>query len=121
MDFTRQTGPRQRDLSPIAFAGWLGVFVTALNLLPASQLDGGHVIYALFWPASSDISRLVVVACVLMVVVPLVPGKSYWPGWLLWAVLMFVFGLGHPVTADIDTPLIRCAASQHGRRSRCSS
>ena len=93
------------DLSPIAFAGWLGLFVTALNLLPASQLDGGHVIYALFGRRHRTISRLVVVACLVMVVVPFALGKSYWPGWLFWAVLLFAFGLGHPVTADVDTPL----------------
>jgi membrane-associated protease RseP (regulator of RpoE activity) len=93
------------DLSPIAFAGWLGLFVTALNLLPASQLDGGHVIYALFGRRHRTISRLVVVGCILMVVVPFVLGKSFWYGWLFWAVLLFAFGLGHPVTADIDTPL----------------
>ncbi|HLI79809.1 MAG TPA: site-2 protease family protein [Candidatus Binataceae bacterium] len=93
------------DLSPIAFAGWLGLFVTALNLLPASQLDGGHVIYALFGRRHRTISRLVVLGCVLMVVIPFMLGKSYWPGWLFWAVLLFAFGLGHPVTADVDTPL----------------
>ena len=40
-----------------------------------------------------------------MVVVPFLLGKSFWYGWLFWAVLLFAFGLGHPVTADIDTPL----------------
>lgn len=93
------------NLSPIAFAGWLGLFVTALNLLPASQLDGGHVIYALFGRRHRMISRIVVLACVLMAVVPFLLGRHYWPGWLLWAVMMFVFGLGHPVTTDVDTPL----------------
>ena len=93
------------DLSPIAFAGWLGLFVTALNLLPASQLDGGHVIYALFGRRHRTISRLVVLGCILMVVVPLLLGKSFWSGWLFWAVMLFAFGLGHPVTADVDTPL----------------
>jgi membrane-associated protease RseP (regulator of RpoE activity) len=93
------------DLSPIAFAGWLGLFVTSLNLLPASQLDGGHVIYALFGRRHRIISRLVVIGCVAMVVVPLAMGKSFWYGWLFWAVLLFAFGLGHPVTSDVDTPL----------------
>jgi len=93
------------DLNPIAFAGWLGLFVTALNLLPASQLDGGHVVYALFGRRHRMISRLVVLGCILMVVVPFILGKSFWYGWLFWAVMLFAFGLGHPVTADIDTPL----------------
>jgi membrane-associated protease RseP (regulator of RpoE activity) len=89
----------------IAFAGWIGFFVTTLNLLPASQLDGGHVIYALFGRRHRVISRTFVVACVLMVVIPYLLGMEFWGGWLFWAVLLFAFGLGHPVTADVDTPL----------------
>ena len=77
------------DLHPIAFAGWLGLFVTALNLLPVGQLDGGHVIYALFGRRHRTISRLFIVACVLMVVVPLLMGSAYWGGWLFWVVLLF--------------------------------
>jgi len=93
------------DLSGVAFAGWVGLFVTTLNLLPASQLDGGHVVYALFGRRHRTISRLVVLGCLLMVVVPYAMGKTVWYGWLFWAVLLFAFGLGHPVTADVDTPL----------------
>jgi hypothetical protein len=40
-----------------------------------------------------------------MVVVPYLLGWSYWPGWVLWAVLLIVLGIGHPSTADVDTPL----------------
>ncbi len=93
------------NLHAMAFAGWIGLFVTTLNLLPASQLDGGHVIYALFGRRHRIISRLVVLGCVLMVVIPYFLGMRFWYGWLFWAVLLFLFGLGHPVTADVDTPL----------------
>jgi membrane-associated protease RseP (regulator of RpoE activity) len=93
------------NLSPIAFAGWLGLFVTTLNLLPVGQLDGGHVIYALFPRRHRTISVLFVISCVLMVLVPLALGYNLWWGWLLWAVLVLALGLGHPSTIDRDTPL----------------
>ena len=93
------------NLNPIAFAGWLGLFVTTLNLLPVGQLDGGHVIYALFPRHHRTISVLFVVSCVLMVLVPLALGLTFWGGWLLWAVLSIALGLGHPSTIDRNTPL----------------
>jgi membrane-associated protease RseP (regulator of RpoE activity) len=93
------------NLNPIAFAGWLGLFVTTLNLLPVGQLDGGHVIYALFPRHHRTISVLFVVSCVLMVLVPLALGLTFWGGWLLWAVLSIALGLGHPSTVDRNTPL----------------
>lgn len=92
-------------MHPTAFAGWLGLFVTTLNLLPIGQLDGGHVIYALFPRAHRTISTLFVSTCVLMVAVPFVLGYSFWGGWLLWAILGIALGLGHPSTMDRDTPL----------------
>jgi membrane-associated protease RseP (regulator of RpoE activity) len=95
------------NLNPIAFAGWLGLFVTAMNLLPMGQLDGGHVVYTLFPRRHRTISTLFFVTCVLMVLVPLALGLSFWGGWLLWAVLALAFGLGHPSTVDRDTPLDR--------------
>lgn len=93
------------NLHPLAFAGWIGLFVTSLNLLPVGQLDGGHVIYALFPRRHRTISTLFVISCVLMVVVPLALGRELWWGWLLWAVLSIALGLGHPSTVDRDTPL----------------
>jgi membrane-associated protease RseP (regulator of RpoE activity) len=93
------------NLNPIAFAGWLGLFVTTLNLLPVGQLDGGHVIYALYPRHHRTISVLFVVSCVLMVLVPLALGLTFWGGWLLWAVLSIALGLGHPSTIDRNTPL----------------
>src|SRR6202041_3016971 len=93
------------NLSPIAFAGWLGLFVTSLNLLPMGQLDGGHVIYALFPRRHRTISVLFFITCLLMILVPLALGISFWGGWLLWAVVALALGLGHPSTVDRDTPL----------------
>jgi len=93
------------NLHPIAFAGWTGLWVTSLNLLPVGQLDGGHVVYALFPRRHRTISTLFTISCVLMVLVPLALGRSPWWGWLLWAVLLTALGLGHPATVDRDTPL----------------
>ena len=93
------------NLKAIAFAGWIGLLVTTLNLLPVGQLDGGRVIYALFGRWHRTISRLFIVACVLMVVVPLVLGSTYWGGWLFWVVLLMFLGLGHPASVDAETPL----------------
>ncbi len=93
------------NLHPIAFAGWIGLLVTTLNLLPVGQLDGGHVVYALFGRWHRTIARLFIVACVLMVVVPLSLGSVYWGGWLFWVVFLFFLGLGHPATVDAETPL----------------
>src|ERR1700720_3550044 len=92
-------------LHPIAFAGWIGLLVTSLNLLPVGQLDGGHVVYALFPRRHRTISTLFVISSILMLVVPLALGHNPWWGWLLWAVLLVALGLGHPSTVDRDTPL----------------
>ena len=93
-------------LHPIAFAGWLGLFVTTLNLLPVGQLDGGHVVYSLFggrWHRL--ISRLFAAGCLLMVAVPWAMHLPFWLGWGLWFVLVLFLGLGHPTTIDAATPL----------------
>ena len=93
------------NLNPIAVAGWFGLLVTSLNLLPVGQLDGGHVVYALFPRRHRTISTLFVISSILMLVVPLALGHNPWWGWLLWAVLLIALGLGHPSTVDRDTPL----------------
>jgi membrane-associated protease RseP (regulator of RpoE activity) len=55
------------QLSPIAFAGWTGIFITMLNLLPVGQLDGGHVAYALFGPSQNRISTFIRYGLLLLV------------------------------------------------------
>ncbi|MBM3323641.1 site-2 protease family protein [candidate division WOR-3 bacterium] len=86
-------------LHPMAFAGWLGLFVTALNLLPVGQLDGGHIAYAVFGRNWSRYS-LVVIGLLLVM-------GFFWLGWPFWAVLVVVFGLRHPPPLDDVTPLSR--------------
>src|SRR5437016_5451262 len=86
------------NLHPIGFAAWFGFFATALNLLPVGQLDGGHVSYALFRGIHKRISEVFV-----FTLIPL--GIFYWPGWLLWSVVLLLIGLRHPVTLDESIPL----------------
>ena len=86
-------------LHPVALAGWFGIFVTFLNLLPVGQLDGGHVVYALFGRAHRKIARV-------FFVVVLGLGFLGWQGWFLWALMLgFVLRVDHPDTLDHDTPL----------------
>ncbi len=79
------------ELHPIAFAGWLGLFVTALNLLPISQLDGGHILYAMLGSRQRPLAWLFFLA--------LIPLGFLWAGWWAWAILVFAIGRGrvqHP-------------------------
>ena len=76
-------------LHPMAFAGWIGMFVTALNLIPVGQLDGGHVSYAL----APQYHRYVSLGCVALLVGC---GLFFWYGWLMWAVLVSFLGWRHP-------------------------
>lgn len=82
----------------IGIAGWFGLFVTALNLLPIGQLDGGHIIYALCGRHHANVARLTFVGLLLM-------GLFFWLGWLFWAALVLMLGLRHPPTLDAHTPL----------------
>ncbi len=84
-------------LHPIALAGWFGLFVTFLNLLPVGQLDGGHVVYSLLGRRHRWVARAALVTIVGLAFVG-------WQGWVMWAVLVTVLGLDHPPTID-DTPL----------------
>src|SRR5574341_155937 len=86
-------------LHPMAMAGWLGFFVTALNLMPLSQLDGGHIVYAALGRGSRKVVWLFLGALVVLFLV------SHWPGWLVWVTLALVLGLRHPPPLDDLTPL----------------
>jgi len=85
-------------LHPVAIAAWFGLFVTAMHLLPMGQLDGGHVIYAMFGPR---VARYVSYG-VFGALVPL--GYFAWPGWIMFAALTLIIGLKHPPPLDTYTP-----------------
>ncbi len=79
------------SLHPIAVAGWVGMFATALNLLPGGQLDGGHILFSVFPKLHRWVSLAVVIA-----LVPL--AKYFWIGWLLWAVVLWLTSHHPPIS-----------------------
>lgn len=85
-------------LHPVAFAGWIGLFVTSLNLLPIGQLDGGHVVYAFLGKRQKAISIGVIGLLVIL-------GLFGWPGWYVWAFLTAILGVRHPPVIDSDLSL----------------
>jgi len=85
-------------LHPVAFAGWVGVLVTALNLFPLGQLDGGHIAYAVFGRKTRALSRAVLAIFLVM-------AAFFWAGWLIWFLILILMGVKHPRIADEDAPL----------------
>ena len=88
---------------PILVAGWIGLFITALNLIPGGQLDGGHILYAL----SPRIHRLMTN---LLPFLLFVAGTVYWVGWLFWGIFLLIPALRHP-KVPIDAALSPCRAA----------
>jgi len=89
-------------LHPIARGAWVGMFATALNLLPVGQLDGGHIVYALLGRSHKWITQ-----GFLLILLPL---GTFWSGWWFWAALLFFLARRHPPVYDqseIGTPRIK--------------
>ncbi len=80
-------------LHPVAIAAWVGMFATALNLLPGGQLDGGHIIYSVAPRVHKLVSRLTI-----LILLPL--AYYCWVGWFLWAILLQVSSFRHPHVAE---------------------
>ncbi len=85
-------------LSPMAFAGWAGLFVTSLNLLPIGQLDGGHVLYSLFGQSAQRVYLFVLIGFAVVCL-------FLYPGWTLLLILLVIFGFKHPPPQDYWSPL----------------
>ena len=99
--FTFGPLPEGQDIAlhPVAYAGWVGIFITALNLIPIGQLDGGHILYALLLRRAHLVAQALLLAAVIGVVV-----WGYW-GWMLMIVLLMLMGPVHPPTANDHVPL----------------
>jgi membrane-associated protease RseP (regulator of RpoE activity) len=88
------------QIHPVAWAGWAGLFVTAINLIPAGQLDGGHVLYVLL--GKKNARRLMPIILILLGVL-----GFFWAGWWLWAGLILFFGRRFAEPLDQITPIDR--------------
>lgn len=86
-------------LHPVAWAGWAGLLVTALNLIPAGQLDGGHVLYTLFGKRTNLILPVILVGLGVL--------GFFWNGWWLWVFLILFLGGSHAQPLDQITKLDR--------------
>jgi membrane-associated protease RseP (regulator of RpoE activity) len=84
--------PQDLLLHPVGRAAWIGLFVTSLNLLPASQLDGGHILYALAHRIHKRATLIVAAALGLL--------AFQWLGWIVWAILLLAIGYRHPPLID---------------------
>ena len=78
---------------PTAIAAWVGMFATALNLLPGGQLDGGHIVFSIAPRAHKLISRLTILALIPMAL-------YYCYVWLVWAILLRISGMRHPMVVE---------------------
>ena len=94
------TVPKNHDvfLHPVALAGWIGFFVTSINLIPVGQLDGGHILYALIGEKHSTFSKLLIGVMFIM-------GFFFWEGWIIWGVLLIILGFKHPPIVYSSMPL----------------
>jgi membrane-associated protease RseP (regulator of RpoE activity) len=84
-------------LNQVAWAGWAGLLVTALNLIPVGQLDGGHLLYVLLGRRARYAMPVAVILLVAMGFV--------WSGWFIWAALILFVGRHHAEPLDQITPL----------------
>jgi membrane-associated protease RseP (regulator of RpoE activity) len=101
-------------MNQVTFAAWIGLLVTALNLLPVGQLDGGHTVYALFGRAARYANWATLLVMALLAISGLGPVQAFLPalrdfgfaGWWLWlGMIVFVLGPYHPPALDDVTQL----------------
>ena len=91
------SGGKDVMLHPIAFSAWAAMLVTAINLIPAGQLDGGHIAYALLGEKARWLTRAMLGLTLIM--------GFIWQGWWMWALLIWLFGQQHATPLDDITPI----------------
>jgi membrane-associated protease RseP (regulator of RpoE activity) len=74
---------------PLLLAGWIGLFITSLNLIPGGQLDGGHILYAISPRLHRVFTRVLPFALILA-------GAVYWVGWIFWGLFLMIPAMRHP-------------------------
>lgn len=84
-------------LHPVAWAGWVGLLITALNLIPAGQLDGGHILYTLLGKKARATMPIILIGLIIL--------GTVWAGWWLWAFIIFLLGRVFAEPLDQITPL----------------
>lgn len=89
------TIPEGQDvfLHPMAYAGWVGLFVTSFNLVPLGQLDGGHIAYTLFGKRFNRVAWFLLIGLIVL-------GVTVFPGWLVLVFFLLILGPKHPVVLD---------------------
>ncbi|MCB1195500.1 site-2 protease family protein [bacterium] len=94
-----KTPPQGFDIviHPIGFAGWIGLFVTSLNLIPIGQLDGGHIAYAMLGKKYERMSTVIIFTLLGL--------SFFWKGWLVWAIIIIFMGKKHPPAINSRSPL----------------
>ena len=85
------------ELGPWSFAGWVGCMITAINLLPIGQLDGGHITNALFPRHAGTISKGTLVIIMALGI--------FWMGWVVWALLIYFLGAFKSIEVPIESEL----------------
>ena len=95
-----EVSPDELFLNPMARAAWVGLFATALNLLPVGQLDGGHILYSVSSRLHKSFSRLFLFLLLGAGTFGVFHPETIWPGWLFWGGLLLAIGMRHPAVLD---------------------